>query len=368
MSLCAGIWQNGATGQNEEHGACEEVTNGDLRLETEEAACPICFGKDFQPVFSAQNMDFLVRSSFDVVSCKNCGLLMTNPRPTQDSIGDFYEGGFYETKEGLFKRMFVSPVMRIFHKLRLRQVTRQKETGRLLDVGCGKGKFLAAAARSGWEAWGIEPSQRGLSFARNVDGMKIIGGRFEDAELPDAYFDVVTMWHTLEHFYEPVEILTNIHQKLTDDGLLLIRVPNSGSWDFKLGKDKWFHLDVPRHLYHFSPATLLALLERSGFKVISYSTASLEDNPVGTLQTLMSVVGFKPGAVFRLIKGESGESGTIKRIMGAAGAALGIMVLAVPSLVLTETAQLTGHGGTLTIIAVKQKSPGNDKKPDAMSH
>jgi SAM-dependent methyltransferase len=305
-------------------------------------------------------MDYLARTPFRVVSCDKCGLLMTNPRPTPAAISEFYESGFYEKRESLIKRSLVNPVMKGFHELRFRQVTRRKSTGAILDVGCGKGKFLQVAVQHGWEAWGIEPSQRSLSFVQSKDGMKIIGGRFEDADLPDGYFDVVTMWHTLEHFYEPNVTLQNIYKKMRDGGLLLIRVPNSASWDFSVGREKWFHLDVPRHLYHFSPEPLGKLLEQAGFRVVSMSTSSLEDNPIGTLQTVMASLGFRPGSVFSLIKGGNDTGSAAGRTVKTLGISVGIIALALPSFILAELAQGAGRGGTLTVAAVKESKPRKD--------
>lgn len=285
---------------------------------------------------------------------------MTNPRPTPAAMSEFYESGFYEKRESFIKRSLINPVMKGFHELRLRQVTRRKSTGTILDVGCGKGKFLQVAAKHGWEAWGIEPSQRSLSFVQSKSGMKIIGGRFEDADLPDGYFDVVTMWHTLEHFYQPDVTLQNVYSKMKDGGLLIIRVPNSASWDFRMGREKWFHLDVPRHLYHFSPDPLRKLLEQTGFRVVSLSTSSLEDNPIGTLQTVMAALGFRPGSVFSLIKGGNDVGSTVVRTVKKLGISVVIAALALPSFILAELAQKAGRGGTLTIAAVKESKPRKD--------
>jgi len=269
-------------------------------------------------------------------------------------MDQFYESGFYETDEKKIKRILTDPLMKRFHRLRLRQVSRKTTTGKLLDVGCGKGKFLTAAARAGWEAWGIEPSQRSYSYAEREAGIKIFGGKFEDVDLPDEYFDVITMWHTLEHFYDPVETLTNIKRKLKTNGLLLIRVPNSDSWDFSIGKERWFHLDVPRHLYHFSPQTLGLLLDMTGYKIISTSTASLEDNPVGILQTLMSLLGFRPGSIFNLIKGKSESGSYLGNVITASVTMLAAILLSLPSFVIAEASQLAGKGDAVTILAVKR--------------
>jgi SAM-dependent methyltransferase len=294
--------------------------------------------------------------SFDVVRCCECGQLITNPRPTSASIGRFYEGGLYEQQESALKKRVVSPLMRFMHLLRFRSVSSIKQGGRLLDVGCGKGKFLDVAATKGWETWGIEPSKRSNKLTENRSGTKIIEGKFEDTNVPDNYFDAVTMWHSLEHFFSPLEVLEQVNRKLKDNGVLVVRVPNSDSWDAKWGRGKWFHLDVPRHLYHFTPSTLTMILRRAGFQPVNISTVSYEDNPIGVLQTLMCLLGFRQGSVFRFIKGDFGDDGETmkKKDLLTAFAAV---ALAIPSVMIAVMAGLAGHGSTVTIIAKKMPYP-----------
>ena len=330
-----------------------EMATGVAGIELEAAVCPLCGGFAKSTVLSSISMDGVTNLRFGVSACAGCGLLMTDPRPAPASIGIFYEGGLYETGESTIKKLIVNPAMRRMHSLRLRQAAGARPVGRLLDVGCGKGKFLATAARRGWEAWGIEPSQRSVSQASTGGGGRLITGRFEDLELPDEYFDLVTMWHTLEHFHQPLETLMRVRKKLKDDGTLVVRVPNSDSWDLRWGGPDWFQLDVPRHLYHFSPASLGAMLVKAGFRTVSVSTVSLEDNPLATLQTLMAMLGFGQGSVFRLIKGDFGQNrhaaGRGRALLASGTAA----VLLLPSVLVSKLAERAGRGGTLTMIAVK---------------
>lgn len=327
-------------------------------IELEAAVCPLCGSGGKAPVLSSASMDCMTDLRFDVTACDRCGLLMTDPRPVPVAIGMFYEGGLYETAESTVKKLVVNPVMKRLQVLRLRQAAAQRQAGRLLDVGCGKGKFLATAARRGWEAWGIEPSQRSVS--QTAAGARIFAGSFDDAELPDGYFDLVTMWHTLEHFHQPLETLVRIRRKLKADGILVVRVPNSDSWDFRWGRGDWFQLDLPRHLYHFSPASLSAMLEKAGFRVTRVSTVSPEDNPMATLQTFMAVLGIGQGSVFQLFKGDLG-SGNRSGGLGRALLTLGVAVfLLLPSLLFSQLAQLAGKGGTLTMTAVKDGQAGGN--------
>lgn len=332
---------------------------GELQIELEEACCPTCNVSECTQILTAYSMDNLASQPFSIIRCKQCDLMFTSPRPTSSSMKSFYEGGFYETQEKAVKRLLVNPVMVVFQRLRLRQVTRVKKTGKLLDIGSGKGKFLAMAAHNKWEAWGVEPSNRSRSFVKDKSGEKVFGDEFEEAAIPDGFFDIVTMWHTLEHFYDPLDILAKVHAKLNERGLLVVRVPNSDSWDFKLGKANWFHLDLPRHLYHFSPKSLSTMLEKAGFQVVSVSTFSLEDNPIGILQTFMTLLGFKTGSIFSLLK-ESSDAGKLRKISGSLLIIFVVTVLLLPSLVFSGLSSAVRQGGTLTILAKKNGSPSLD--------
>ena len=325
------------------------------QIEFEDAHCPLCGESELTVILTAQGMDNLTRQAFGIAKCSRCDLLITNPRPAASSMERFYEGGFYETHEKAIKRYLVNPAMDVFQRIRLKNISRFKKTGSLLDVGSGKGKFLDIAARSGWEAWGIEPSQRSRTFVQKKHGVKVFGGKFEDVDIPDRYFDVVTMWHTLEHFYNPLEILERIRGKLKDDGILVVRVPNCDSWDFRLGKEKWFQLDVPRHLYHFSPKSLSLLFNKAGFQVFDTSTSSFEDNPMSTLQTMMSVIGFKPGAIYRLLKEGRGEENKKNLAITLASLFAGI-ALSAPSILFSSASQVANQGGTLTFVGLKKGS------------
>lgn len=329
-------------------------------LELEKATCPICGPSDIYPIMMAKSMDNITDVTFSLARCHGCGLYLTSPRPAISSLGQFYESGFYEVQEKRSKKVLIDPVMNIFHLLRFRQVSVKRNKGKVLDVGCGKGKFLTTAARHGWEAWGIEPSKRSHSLIDEMPGVRIIGARFEDAEIPDDYFDVITMWHTLEHFSDPIDVLSRVRSKLKDDGLLLIRVPNINSWDFRLGKERWFHLDIPRHLYHYSPLTLSLLLSKAGFRAHSLSTASLEDNPIGVLQTFMSICGFPAGSIFEIIKVESKDDSLKQKTIKPLKTLLAAFALATPSLLFSTVAALSGNGNTITIIADKSGYTSDD--------
>ncbi len=140
--------------------------------------------------------------------------------------------------------------------------------GRLLDVGCGSGAYGASLLALGWQVDGIEPDPAAAARAR-VAGLTVQTGGIEEAELAPALYDAVTLWHVLEHIDEPVAGLSRLRPALKPGGLLIVEVPNWSGWVARWAGGAWFHLDLPRHRVHFTPASLKMALERGGFQVES---------------------------------------------------------------------------------------------------
>jgi SAM-dependent methyltransferase len=146
---------------------------------------------------------------------------------------------------------------------------RWKAGGRLLDVGCATGDFLAHMAKYGWQVHGVEPSLAASRRARQMHDLDVRTGDLEQARFPDGYFDVVTLWDVLEHLHDPLGSLKEIHRILKSDGVLVIELPNTQSFDAMLFGTYWIGLDIPRHLYVFPPAPLEAMLEETGLQIVS---------------------------------------------------------------------------------------------------
>jgi SAM-dependent methyltransferase len=149
---------------------------------------------------------------------------------------------------------------------RRKAVLARKRSGRLLDVGCGAGDFLHAMDRIGdWEVQGIEPGEIPAAKARQLYGLDVQVGQLEEVDIPDASFDVVTMWHVLEHVTHPRLTLQAVARVLRPDGILILACPVVDCWEARLFGPNWSGFDVPRHLYTFSRKTLRRLLVECGF-------------------------------------------------------------------------------------------------------
>jgi SAM-dependent methyltransferase len=139
--------------------------------------------------------------------------------------------------------------------------------GRLLDFGCGGGSFLERMYRHGWQVTGLDTSASVVERIRTELGLPALAGTLPHPELRPASFDLVTMWHSLEHVHAPLEVLREAHRLLVPGGKLLVAVPNIDSLPFRWFGHAWFGLDLPRHLTHFAPWTLYLMLHRAGFRV-----------------------------------------------------------------------------------------------------
>ncbi len=244
------------------------------------AACNLCGGREFTTIYrGCPDRRHWVSGSFDVVRCHGCGLVQTQPRLARESLAAFYPETYVS---------FAAPNRRAPGRaaaclktlVRLPYLVRYGQSaatalaptgrGRLLDIGCGTGTFLDQMARLGWEAWGIEPTgelARSVVERLGIPPTRIFAGEAEEAEFPPESFDLVTMWHVLEHLHDPQGVLSKAHNWLCAGGVLRISVPNIASFEARLFRRFWFGLDVPRHLYHFSPETARRLLEACGFRV-----------------------------------------------------------------------------------------------------
>ncbi|MHB9091376.1 MAG: class I SAM-dependent methyltransferase, partial [Chloroflexota bacterium] len=208
---------------------------------------------------------------------------------------------------------------------------------RLLDVGCGAGLFLRQAQTAGWQARGIEPSASAVAYARGRFGLEIHLGTLADAPLAGETFDIITLWHVLEHTPDPVATLRQGAGLLAPGGMLLVAVPNFGSLEALLFGRRWYSLDAPRHLYDFVPATLEALLAKAGLAV-----EHVAHSP-GSAGFAYSVMGDLTGVSVRLRGRHLSEKVYARALAGISRAASPFCGLAARA----------GRGGALEVYARK---------------
>lgn len=273
--------------------------------------CDLCGSSDAALLFVGQ--DPRGPDGFRTVTCRGCGLIYVSPRPEGPGLAAYYPSDYYEGLEGagrraerhasrwrvlraslwrsLLEHFYEYPAMTgtpaadglsqsirtaVLHVARWRLLVSGREAaiipfvgkGRLLDVGCGTGKDLEPIKEMGWTVTAIEMSPVAASIARDRLGCEVLVGDFEEAALGDESFDVIRFSHNLEHLASPRKALAKAWRILRPNGLLWIEVPNAASVDRWLFGRYWFGWDLPRHLYHFTPETLVRLLMSTGFRPV----------------------------------------------------------------------------------------------------
>ena len=230
--------------------------------------CPLCGGQQLEHAFTCTD-HYASGETFEVVRCVHCGFLMTQNAPVEAEIGRYYETPDYishtDTQKGLMNRVYhgVRRWMLSRKAMLVKRVSKMSK-GRLLDYGAGTGYFADAMARKGWQVQAIEKNPQARAFALQHFGLKM------DAETAllaysDASFDVVTLWHVMEHLEHLNEMWQTLYRILKDKGVLVVAVPNPDSYDAEKYKEWWAAYDVPRHLWHFRPSVMQQFGAKHGF-------------------------------------------------------------------------------------------------------
>ena len=231
--------------------------------------CPWC-GSDKAQINLWLKDDFLSKEDFHICECLNCGLLYTMPRPSKEKIGEYYKSEEYyshqENKKGFIPRLYEN-VKKVNLKHKYELATNGLTTGKLLDIGCGVGDFLHTAEAHGWQCTGVEPSEEAKAIARQRTQAKLMSSEDQE-QLPDASFDVITMWHVLEHVDDLRWQVTQLQRLIKPNGRIVIALPNYKSYDGQFYKEHWAAYDVPRHLSHFNRTTIAKILKTNDLKLI----------------------------------------------------------------------------------------------------
>ena len=234
--------------------------------------CPICRGQEFKDVITCKDYSFS-QLCFNIQTCVHCNFHLTNPRPDSESIQEFYDSPDYISHTGkpnsLLNSIFLG-ARRFTLRWKQSLISSRMKKGLLLDFGCGSGEFLNYMTRNGWKARGVEPAKSARDSANRLTGMEkpLVSERLEDLQDPQCgKYDLITLWHVLEHVPELNNLLSQLKLFLKRDGLIFIAVPNYQSFDSKYYREYWAGYDLPRHLWHFSHSTLQRLLFNHGLLI-----------------------------------------------------------------------------------------------------
>lgn len=298
--------------------------------------CYVC-GGTASPQLSV--VSFEAGEHFEIVVCTTCGLGQTSPQPIDL---DKYYAGYHGGRHGFTARFRAWSRSRILNRC-LDPADGAKS---VLDVGCGDGDFLLSARNSGWLMAGTERGER----ISDIDGVRVLPDLAAvREEFGDSSFDAITFWHSLEHFDDPAATLADINALLSEKGVLLIAVPDFGGWQSRLFGKHWLHLDVPRHLWHFTADSLKQLLERHGFSVKGVRHCEFEYDVLGWSQSCLNAIFQTPNVFFHLL---SGKAANVPSLSKLSNFVLGSLLSAI-SLPFVLVGSLAGRGGTLVVEAVK---------------
>lgn len=258
-------------------------------------------------------------NTFSLFQCQDCRTVFTTPIKTNLEMAPYYDHQYY----GSERQKFIAPIewlikalnfllaKFIFHKGKL-----IAGTSTILDIGCGRGQLLHHLCNLGVNCHGVEREDTFSSETKN--GITLHARNLRDIRFPEAYFDTIILWHVLEHVCDPMILLQEIRRILKPGGKLWIAVPNMDSFQSHFFKKHWFHLDIPRHRFHFSLFSLTRLLSSCGFNILNQHTFSLEQNIYGFFQSFMNWISFneKPHLFYECLKFNSGLRSPLVMLKG----------------------------------------------------
>lgn len=234
--------------------------------------CPGCDAVGGRALFRGSPVN-----GFAIRRCSTCALVFSAPRPTPAQLDEVYVSSYLASGGSItgyrsYNELPEAQARRSWHDLRSYAFDLLPAVGRVLDIGCATGGFLAEAQASGWTVRGTDYSTEAATRAAEVNGVAVEAPTLLPADDAGAPFDLVTMWHVLEHLVELRETVDQLAGLVAPDGLLVIEVPNWDSVGRLVRGRSWSQLRPPEHINFFTPRSLTGLIERAGFRVVRRST------------------------------------------------------------------------------------------------
>lgn len=312
--------------------------------------CPLCNG-------SKANLLFYTKTTFQkfgIVQCNLCGLARTYPRLSDKSVyardsSNYY--GKHANKFSLVLQMIRNKTMKLRAGYFLSMLSASVRKPKILDVGCAEGRLLNAFLEYGCECWGIEhplyPTRRFL----NSDKITYLQDDFQAIDFDKETFDMIILWHVLEHMDDPVLIMQRLYKWLTSKGVMIVAVPNLSSMEARAFKQSWFHLDIPWHKYHFNEKSITYLMEECHLRVIRSSSFCLEQGPYGLFQSTLNAIGWPKNEFYEALKGNRDPGRTIHLVVQL----FLLVLLLIPGFFVTILSANKGRGTSLKLIVGKEE-------------
>ena len=260
--------------------------------------CMGCDGYDI-PIMSASDLLNGLPGKYQIVECSSCGLKRTNPWLTLSKLNTHYPDNYGPYVGSIINSIAKKPnIITEFIKKYVKIIFKFNDVilptatvGNMLEVGCASGSFMHQMAEKGWSVHGIEVSMKAALATREF-GYSVHAGSLESAPLPKKSYDLIVAWMVIEHFHDPLYALKKLREWSNSSTCLVFSVPNAGSFEFLLFKQKWFALQVPTHMYHFTPKTINKLLEEAGWKTEKIFYQRTLTNFIASLGYILQDKGF----------------------------------------------------------------------------
>ena len=265
--------------------------------------CIFCGATDNKTLYPLADM---WGNAYQLRFCNACHAYFLDPLPTAEMLSKAYDDSYY----GSGDKKFRAPVEYVLNHFRFHRAGRfarlLKANENVLDIGCGAGDFLLALGKHGkFKLYGTElqgkQSQR-LALQKNIH---VKTGLIGKEDYPSSSFSLITLFHVFEHIRNPGQMLENIDYLIRSGGHVVFSFPNIVSFQSRLFKGSWLHLDPPRHLFFFAPDDFIRIMQQRGYQLVSESYFSLEQNPFGMIQSLLNLMLKKREVLFEHFKGNN---------------------------------------------------------------
>ncbi len=312
-----------------------------VQLNVSSETCEVCGSTRFL-------VEPLNDERFCLRRCQECGTAWTYPKSSREELDSHYSESYYGPENVKFISILEKIVGWAANKRAKWMNGKIGDHSKILEIGCGRGLLLSSLAGLGHECHGTERSKLAARRAQKVPGLEIHTAPLDECSFQTNYFDLVILWHVLEHLDNPAHTLGRLCQLLRPGGILILEVPNLTSLQSRLTGKRWFHLDIERHLYHFPVGGLKRLLNANGFAVIEESTFSWEQCPFGVLQSFLNCLGLGPDTLYKLLKREISPTLPLKLLHYSLAA-----TLVFPAILFAALESVLRRGGVIRIVARK---------------
>ncbi len=311
--------------------------------------CPICEYPNARLRYRMRDRFFATSDEeFPMHHCPSCGLFYLEEKSLKNRLGDFYPPGYWWSEEGagsLLEKKYREWMARADQLQFVLTAFPDPQGKTLLDVGCGGGTFLQEALGAGFDARGLENSPEAAAIADKVAAGRVHLGSESDLVEQGLQFDILTLFHVLEHMPDPFRYLKTLRNLLKPGGTIFVQVPNSASLQAGVFGSRWYGFDCPRHLYNYSAFSVLHLLGRTGYRIHKVRHFSLRDNAAAMVSSLFPSLDPMSQRVKSVrSRGRSRSAGLMVKKL----AYLPLMVMAQP---LAYMEAKLGRGATISVRA-----------------